>query len=764
MGSLALGAIAPAAAIGIITVNSQAAQAATVVSGMSIYSSNAYGHFPIGYFESNGVPAFCGKFAVPDPLGSTEGSLNVTSTYVNHGGSSISITNIQKINYLASRFTNLVNAGTQTPQEAAATQIAVWMLVGDIDFDGTVIDGHVTGAGYHTNGTNIFTDGGMGSVQALNAALLTEATTMTADTGGDPAALTVSLAPGSSYDGDLNVPAHYTTIHATNAIFDASGTNTLTVTGAGSYAFHGTPPDGVREYQIDFSGDWSKTFYSQQMRNADAAAGKQSMLTGVGSTTRTGTMPLVISDPLDTQFEPVLTSQVPTKFVKVGDQFTDTVTFDIAPTSQPWRTNLAGSFAPVTATGVLYGPFLNKPTAGAPIPVGAPVASTTTVTTTTTLGPGTYNVTWPGVGSEESGFYQAVWTIDGANNPNLADHGIMDPAYSFVDQFGIESEQQITKTVVKFHTDLSTAVDGLIYPGDNFTDRVTIGAVENGSWLSLNGSRVPLSLIGHVYETPVRPVQSNTVPSGAVEVQTLHGSFAGPNRSFVSDPITVTPASGNYLVVRWETDETAANADFIEAYADPYGATSNNGLASEWVRAMYPQVVTQATRNAEPGQAIRDTATVTGPMPADPAKHLELTFSAYYAAPVVEGGIVEPARCTPETLRTDNEDHPIMVTEAGTYTSPEIPFASSGTYYWVERLYEVGADNSKTLLSEGECGLDTETSRVQVLASASSKAEAKVVSTGIDNNPTVIGGGIAAAIAAAIAATFLFLKRRKTSK
>jgi hypothetical protein len=89
-------------------------------------------------------------------------------------------------------------------------------------------------------------------------------------------------------------------------------------------------------------------------------------------------------------FAPVL-STTATTFVQAGQPFTDQLVFSTAAVdglNNPWfRSATTGNYAPVKATGVVYGPFQSQPAESDTVPAGAPVAGEATITTSLTGGP-----------------------------------------------------------------------------------------------------------------------------------------------------------------------------------------------------------------------------------------------------------------------------------------------------------------------------------------------------------------------------------------
>ena len=102
------------------------------------------------------------------------------------------------------------------------------------------------------------------------------------------------------------------------------------------------------------------------------------------------------------------------------------------------------SLVPVTAHGVLFGPFAAEPERAALPPAGAPVAAEHSLVL---AGPGEY-VTEPGAVAEAPGYYTWVWTIDAAaQEPAVA--ASLPPGYRFTSDFGIPEETHVVAAPVR---------------------------------------------------------------------------------------------------------------------------------------------------------------------------------------------------------------------------------------------------------------------------------------------------------------------------
>ncbi|KKI20798.1 hypothetical protein XM48_06840 [Leucobacter sp. Ag1] len=163
-------------------------------------------------------------------------------------------------------------------------------------------------------------------------------------------------------------------------------------------------------------------------------------------------------------FQPVIETQVSSKFVQAGTPFTDQLA--VTATKHSWI-NVNGSPVPVLADGTLYGPFDAQPAEASAPPAGAPVLGTETLTLTH---PGNY--VSPGtLVAPSSGFYTWVWSIDkqkqGENAKYLTD--------SFTDRFGRVAES----SVAPFQPEAVSKANGrLVTLGDAVTDTITVSSTK----------------------------------------------------------------------------------------------------------------------------------------------------------------------------------------------------------------------------------------------------------------------------------------------
>ncbi len=725
-----------------VITSTSSAQAATPYVGLY----NGRGEGVGSLMHSDGTQVYCLEIVrynevgrVDAPLVST-GTLPAASGGVFINGSvypSVTVPEsnsetVRQINYVLSKW-----GRTQDGQQAAAVQLAVWQLRGGSgDFDRLYA-----------------TYAGMGDAIAGGTSAL--ANQLAAEARVTQSVQTVPVSPivqqSTPYRGTLNVSAGTTVVTIVNGVFlgqpgvdvSADGRTATVADGAAhNIQWQGQPSEADefgRYYTVEFNGSYEVMVAGSTILRADQGSSPEDQDLGTGDGEMVaGTFDAIYWDP-DTIWSPVLSTETPSKLVQEGEAFSDTVTFDVAEGSNPWRTAVRANgetmYAPITAEGTLYGPFLSDPAlnpSGTP-PVGAPVAATATVTTDTAQGPGMYTVDTGDQVSTEPGYYTWVWDIDFADqaasvvSPPPSSSGQVHPSlpenYFFTDGFGQASEGQLTPSNLEINTELS---DHSVVIGGSVTDDVTLNLLRGGWLQDENGGRTAFNLRGTVYLTDEAPVQQETAPADAVILGTTSVSANTPGVAVTSESIRVPLSTdAQYLTVQWcllDEDQTdSARGKAVETCDD-------FGVPSETAEIVRPTVTTQAKPLVAPGDTMFDTAVVEGEMPDAPAS---VGFTGYLKP---EAGAVkvdenwdpildesgEPVLWTQEEIDALGEEacevQPVVKTDrvevsgAGSYESPEVEAKTEGTVYWVEDLViEDTASGEQVEVHRGKCGLPNET-------------------------------------------------------
>lgn len=628
---------------------------------------------------------------------------------------------VRQMNYL------MWEHGRTTDAEQAATvQFAIWILRRG---PGTSawLDHHISWLRQH----------GHGRIIDRAEALVSEARREAVVTPIEPGKLALT----SSYEADesgrtsatgrVDHPAWTSELRISGGSFENGSTRHRIADGrAGSVSWAADlhPENWQRFADVSISADWSRETVSwpaEVMLHPPVRASEQMLGLGISPVVERHDRAL---DPVkvrfDTRFSPVLSTQVPSRFVPRGAAFRDRVDLRVEKGAKPWasRSGADGKveFAPITAEGVLYGPFAAPPGEADLAPAGAPVSARARVEASN--GPGSYEVSTT-ERADESGYYSWVWTIrESEQSPEVRSAGLLPPGYEFSDRFGLAEEGQTVASRLRWSTELlrrEVFLDDM-----KLVDRVT-PSLHGGAWLrDESGARVPATLRLTVLASAERPERSSEVPKDAVEVASTRITVSEPGRTVESAPIPIPFETRGWVTVRTclvEEDQPEGVRGLIEEWCDDYG------VPSETARIIPPEVRTRAQPDGVVGGTIRDTAIVSGRVPADST----IGF-VFYLRPEV-GAIKYDERWRPkrdssgrklrwterEIARLGDEERclaqpvakteRIEVPEGGEYPSPEVRARSAGTGFWVEDLATRHPETGKPVeLHRGACGIANE--------------------------------------------------------
>ncbi|NLA65258.1 MAG: hypothetical protein GX862_04915 [Leucobacter sp.] len=548
--------------------------------------------------------------------------------------------------------------------------------------------------------------------------------------GSGAVTMTFDVDPLNNYLGTLSVsgmsPSNALgTITLTNGVFTDTGLATRDgVTNNSSYPVTGVPPEDATEYIIAADGAFTASggvnADIRYYRDGDSQGSISGGSRGVSNFTQYAEDPA----PRSTVFQPVVGTQVASKFVEEGEEFADVLTFSTAADAKglnnPWRVNAAGRYMPITARGTLYGPFLAQPDEADAAPSSAPIAATDIMVTTTAEDGPTIDYTVPsGFVSEEAGFYTWVWEILASDQPAASPNvqQFLPQEYHFTDRFGQVVETSITPSNLAITTAVTESMVGI---GQDATDEVTVTPY-GGGWIQADGGRVPATLTGTAYYSETQQELADSAPAGAEVVGTpqLVVNKAG---TVTSDPITM-PLKEGWVTFQWclvESEQPVEYQGMLAETCDQYGQ------ASETVQVTAPTVTTQARELATVHDPLFDVATVNGPVPADTVVSFELfqkpeEGNYKYAA---DGSLstevwtqdeidalADDAVCTVENRVTVTDGVAVAEgqNDAAQYQSPNVYVDQTGTYWWVESLIHVPTG---TVIKSGICGLENETTIV----------------------------------------------------
>lgn len=496
----------------------------------------------LGSFSSHGRQAYCMDLYALPPYGTTQHPELKTTL------DSLSETDLARLNYVMGRW-----GESQDPNVTSAVQMYVWDVADHAHYIAEGGDAH-------------FLTRVPAGVQGIVLANLNAMRDAAAANAVPNPSVSMSISMDDQYNGALSISANPATaigtVTLTNAQF-ANGASTATL-GAGTHQIVGTPAEGAPEYQISAAmsapalgyGAGVDLFYTPGEQRILAAASFEPLKTTASSPTI----------PLD--FQPEITTQVPSKFVQAGDKFVDGLTVRV--TKHSWI-RLNGSPIPVEAVGTLYGPFDEQPAEANAPPTGAPIAGTETMTLT---GPGSFKS--PGtIVAPESGFYTWVWSIDkeaqGQYTKYLTD--------SFSDRFGLVAETSITPFQPEA---VSKADQRLTVPGGKVTDTITVSST-NGVWLKHNGAHIPIVFEGVAYQVDgtLPPVQAGAVPESARPVASATITATGPG-TYTSSEVVLP--NGGFVTWVWKVSKSS-QPEWVRPY-----------IASDWADDFGINIETHSVR------------------------------------------------------------------------------------------------------------------------------------------------------------------------
>ena len=335
------------------------------------------------------------------------------------------------------------------------------------------------------------------------------------------------------------------------AVFDATGTNTVSGTTAATgltYTWIATG-NGAVTYQI-VVGNLGRTTFTHYDMGGSAQSGL-SYGNRLISFDPTETSSPTSSFDVVQDFQPVVSSQVPSTYLSKGQAVADQVTVQVAAGDQ-WPV-VNGSPIPLLVRGTLYGPFNGVQPTSATVPAGAPVAASETVAFT---GAGT-----KAAGSEvasASGTYAWVWEVLKADQGTNSQYVRADTS----DAFFASTEA----TTVRMTPQLSTQVETRIVDaaGAPLNDKVSVGLAGGDQWpADTAGNPLPLVARDTLYgpfNTPTAAAAATPGTAPVAGTQLLTFTAAGTKTT----PATITrAAAGGFYTWRAEilsADQSAAMA------------------------------------------------------------------------------------------------------------------------------------------------------------------------------------------------------------
>ncbi|MFA5607986.1 MAG: hypothetical protein WDA07_12475 [Leucobacter sp.] len=652
----------------------------------------------------------------------------------------------------------LANHGQTTdPDTAAAVQLALWILRNDPGASGWLT--------HHLNW--VASHGGASHVDRAHQMAAESRQRAVPPVRPTPAApLEISLAAAHG-EGSVTFPAGTTKLRITGGYFEGGRTEIELGGDAGSASWRIVPHEHgwERSQTVTVSGEWKADtveWPAALMMHSAVISQQQGLGSVVGPVHGTVAESLdEVSVEIDHQFSPRLTTQVEEQFVpRAAGRFADQVTFTVDEGSAPWaaRDSESGTvYAPVTAEGVLYGPYAQPQEIRSEPPRGAPVAARASIRAD--RGPGDYRVTADAI-PKESGYYTWVWRIEEeTQDAEVRAAQLLPQGYRFSDRFGLAEEGHVVPTSLRWRTELEERV--LRLDRLRLQDRLDV-RLRDGAWLqNAEGSRIPAKLRLAVYRTDAEPVRQSSAPDTAEEI--AHGflTVSETGRGIAAPTIDVPFETRGWVTVQtclYAEDQDEAARGHVEEWCDDFG------MPAETARIDVPTVRTEAQARVSVGESFRDTAVVDGLVP----EGAELGFT-YYLEPapgepkydeqwepvIDERG--EPVLWTVDELESLHGElrclaQPVATTEriavvgAGRLESPEVTARTVGTGYWVEDLSMPHPDTGEPVeLHRGACGLENERTVIEDIPEPEPSESPEPQSTQPPELPVTGGGPLARA-------------------
>ena len=448
-----------------------------------------------------------------------------------------------------------------------------------------------------------------------------------------------------------------------------TGTETVALTGAGSY----TSPGTIRAAESGFY-----TWVWQIDKHAQGGNAKyltDSFVDRFGQVAETSIVP----------FQPEAVSEADQRLVVPGDVLTDTIT--VSSTNGAWLKK-DGSFIPVVLEGTAYQvPGTLPPAQSATIDPDAVPLGTVTVTAD---GPGVY--TSPEVVTTTGGFVTWVWEVKKDMQPEWVRNYL---AADWADAYGITVETTSVRWPI---TVTSLMREYNVHPGGRAFDVVTVSGfpANHGDFTGDGYWHADVDELTHTVYGPFATDTELTEGMDLSDAPVL-AELSTPARNGVyklgyTDADQIVPTAPGYyvLVTKFVGDDRvqpyqSSPADVLERFFVPPTNTK-----------VPVTVITQATPEAFVGQPFEDTALVQGSNIPDGAY---LVFRAYGP----HEADAEPVCEVP--FFTSKE---VVVTQAGIYRSGITSVDAAGNVYWIETLYDADGE----ILAEGDCGAPGETTVV----------------------------------------------------
>ncbi|WGD37583.1 hypothetical protein [Lysinibacter sp. HNR] len=712
---------------GSIVGTSMPAHAATT--GPGIGSPRADGSGWVGAWDVNGVLTLCIEVGAPSPLGAqTDGGWHGTIPAYNLSGWSGSLTWTVNQPALSGNDVGVINvlAGSLSRTDGyrnAVLQVAAWLVRGGTGNPDQLINQKIQDAG--GSPAQVRQDAQNEIAAARNAVAAGGSTTA-------PAAIPQpALVSGKNdpWHGYIDLPAGYDSFTLNNAVFDATGTATLTAPGGGRVTWTGTPPEGLKEYTVTINGTYNRAVWENRIRLFPAATPLQQLLVAGEPTRVQGSNSNYNYDPFPLVFKPAAETNVVNVFIEKGQQLCDV----IRPTVRgdvPHLRNILGQWVPVPHHLRAYGPLLSEPIFNqAGPPPGTPFFDELKFVTRTDSDPTLtdYRECFSKP-VEETGYYTITDTITRAEASPAAQTMIDPDDGDFYSGYGIKAETSIVPTRIEGESQVSKITAELF---EEVTDSFRMVLLDGGWLRDSNGDRIPLNLRRDSYYVPgVTSADQigihDTVPAGTELYDTeLISGVTDLNEAKSAFRMPVKPEGCVVNVWRIQDSDQGQYAGFFTPFSDKFGLPSETTCLEPF------SAHTVAEAQAPVHGTVKDLFITENDLPAEVKAELTWEVSQIpvdgHAKIDAEGNPLvtatgEVERFTSDEVQTreycqinplfTTEDNPITVEKAGTYPGSEFTSRTPAAIQWVGVLTVADPrDGKREVLWRDDCRNPAEQSR-----------------------------------------------------
>lgn len=220
-----------------------------------------------------------------------------------------------------------------------------------------------------------------------------------------------------------------------------------------------------------------------------------------------------------------------------------------------------------------------------------------------------------------------------------------------------------------------------VQTGDTFVDRLSVSVTKH-SWISVNGSPVPILAEGALYGPfDEQPAEADTPPAGVPVLGKESLTLTKPG-TYESPGTLTAPTSGFYTWV-WKIDKSAQGQYgkyLTDSFVDRFGRVQETSITP-----FQPEAVSQANgRLVKPGDLVTDTITVSS------TNGVWLKRDGALIPVIFEGTAYQVPGTLPPTPGSKIPDEAVslgtvtvLADGPGVYSSPEVTLPDGGFVTWV---------------------------------------------------------------------------------